>query len=299
LTGVKKKEKTIRNTKGGSGESANTLGKILPKKPVEERKTFEGSGSHTIELDDDVKSEKDSLITNEDRSNKKKNTKDKDCLFPIFESTFERKGDGVQRICIRCLKSKPDRCHHCSICNTCILMMDHHCPWLNNCIGFNNYKYFFDTIFYCTISSTCVSLTYWQVWGKLLDDPDTNFFILYLCSVTYFLAFIFTIVLIGFTCFHIRLMITSYTTLEYCEKRRGTDSTWAVSPYYSTRWCYNMSLKLGFDCWILWFLPFGHTKHRGQGRFFQVYDDEKMKDNNSSRDHGGNPHDKIPEDLSS
>lgn len=31
--------------------------------------------------------------------------------------------------CKKCNFPKPNRTHHCSICNQCILKMDHHCPW--------------------------------------------------------------------------------------------------------------------------------------------------------------------------
>jgi palmitoyltransferase len=53
-----------------------------------------------------------------------------------------------RRFCSHCLKFKPDRCHHCRQCNSCVLKMDHHCPWVINCIGFYNYKYFINMLVY-------------------------------------------------------------------------------------------------------------------------------------------------------
>ncbi|KAF9431439.1 hypothetical protein BGZ76_000310 [Entomortierella beljakovae] len=39
------------------------------------------------------------------------------------------KRDGRRRWCDICKIYKPDRCHHCSECDECVLRMDHHCPW--------------------------------------------------------------------------------------------------------------------------------------------------------------------------
>ena len=53
--------------------------------------------------------------------------------------------------CPFCGRMKPERCHHCSICKKCVLKMDHHCPWVNNCIGFGNYKFFYLFLFYTVL----------------------------------------------------------------------------------------------------------------------------------------------------
>mmetsp|Transcript_27131 Transcript_27131/g.19556 ORF Transcript_27131/g.19556 Transcript_27131/m.19556 type:complete len:91 (+) Transcript_27131:531-803(+) len=34
------------------------------------------------------------------------------------------------------------------MCDTCVFLMDHHCPWVNNCIGLDNLRYFLLFIFY-------------------------------------------------------------------------------------------------------------------------------------------------------
>ncbi|XP_042031238.1 probable protein S-acyltransferase 16 [Salvia splendens] len=49
---------------------------------------------------------------------------------------------GDLRYCQKCSHYKPPRAHHCRICNTnrCVLRMDHHCIWMNNCVGHGNYK---------------------------------------------------------------------------------------------------------------------------------------------------------------
>uniref|UniRef100_A0AC34R0W7 Palmitoyltransferase n=1 Tax=Panagrolaimus sp. JU765 TaxID=591449 RepID=A0AC34R0W7_9BILA len=49
----------------------------------------------------------------------------------------------LEPICRRCHTHKPRNASHCSICDTCIVDMDHHCIWLNNCVGAGNVRHFF------------------------------------------------------------------------------------------------------------------------------------------------------------
>ncbi|XP_068643169.1 probable protein S-acyltransferase 16 isoform X2 [Aristolochia californica] len=60
---------------------------------------------------------------------------------------IKRKG-GDLRYCQKCSHYKPPRAHHCRVCKRCILRMDHHCVWLNNCVGHANYKIFFVFVMY-------------------------------------------------------------------------------------------------------------------------------------------------------
>mmetsp|Transcript_6708 Transcript_6708/g.19524 ORF Transcript_6708/g.19524 Transcript_6708/m.19524 type:complete len:202 (+) Transcript_6708:247-852(+) len=58
------------------------------------------------------------------------------------------------RICHKCNNHwKPPRAHHCKTCKMCIFRMDHHCPWINNCVGLYNQKMFILFLFYTALFS--------------------------------------------------------------------------------------------------------------------------------------------------
>ncbi|KAL7858803.1 hypothetical protein AOLI_G00189050 [Acnodon oligacanthus] len=59
-----------------------------------------------------------------------------------FIESLQLKPGQVVYKCPKCCSIKPERAHHCSVCKRCIRKMDHHCPWVNNCVGENNQKYF-------------------------------------------------------------------------------------------------------------------------------------------------------------
>lgn len=72
---------------------------------------------------------------------------------PHFWGYYIEKADfKKRRYCLICHIFKPERCHHCSACNRCVLNMDHHCPWISNCVGFENRKFFILMLTYIVVS---------------------------------------------------------------------------------------------------------------------------------------------------
>ena len=69
-----------------------------------------------------------------------------------------------KRTCRVCKEIKPARTSHCQMCNLCVFAMDHHCPWVNNCLGQDNYRYFLLFISYLTVGAVWYALTIVSIW---------------------------------------------------------------------------------------------------------------------------------------
>jgi hypothetical protein len=79
------------------------------------------------------------------------------------QRTVEINGVTIQlKWCRTCHIFRPPRAAHCSECNVCVERFDHHCPWMGQCIGRRNYRFFLGFVNSCcllcsyTLGLTCV-----------------------------------------------------------------------------------------------------------------------------------------------
>merc|ERR1711920_810303 len=104
--------------------------------------------------------------------------------------------------------------HHCSICNRCILNMDHHCPWINNCVGFYNRKFFIQLLLYVYSSISIIVITsmHWTMAQSMM----------------FFMCIMLLATLTNFIKFHLKLVLENYTTIENLEREEGAKSKFDI-----------------------------------------------------------------------
>eukprot|EP01116_Phalansterium_solitarium_P000849 TRINITY_DN10698_c0_g1_i1.p1 TRINITY_DN10698_c0_g1~~TRINITY_DN10698_c0_g1_i1.p1 ORF type:complete len:322 (-),score=67.46 TRINITY_DN10698_c0_g1_i1:2-967(-) len=128
-----------------------------------------------------------------------------------------RRGEGFSKVCKQCRRAKPPRAHHCHVCQKCVLRMDHHCPWVGNCVGHHNHKYFMLFLLYLTLGCLVVVAASYGMFRQAGDmhsawrGSSSRGMVIFAFVLTLSVAIAIGLML-GW---HVYLCLTNQTTIEF------------------------------------------------------------------------------------
>lgn len=201
---------------------------------------------------------------------------------PAVVNNVTAKDNGQMRYCSKCMCWKPDRTHHCRTCRTCVLRMDHHCPWFAACIGFRNHKSFLLFLLYTVVFCFVVfSHSFYSLYLFMSDDDrlfgdDVSVNVVFLTVISGIMLLTVTI----FTSYCYYNLFKNQTTIEALEhiryrtnipadKYRYTEAPTSMMTgnIFDIGYKANICSLLG-DNPYLWFLPVYTTP--GDGTSFPI-----------------------------
>jgi palmitoyltransferase ZDHHC1/11 len=138
--------------------------------------------------------------------------------------------------CVFCRRFVQLGCKHCSVCDKCVPGFDHHCRWLNSCVGVKNYNLFATFMGVAWLGMAWVTaFSLYTIQWMLRDitafkahmrthayhSPDRAFPALVVFNFVCLIIAVLGICALGkLILFHVYLHLTHQTTYEHIVKKR-------------------------------------------------------------------------------
>jgi len=177
-------------------------------------------------------------------------------------------------------RPKPPRSHYDHVTKSLVLNMDHYCPWMFNCVGYFNYRYFFNFLWFVVVGLSYGTIICFPAFMKLggkeyrdqvrassqeyqKGDMSEKFVVKHLMDNPYVptpdertpvaLGFMLCLCLAAAVMclgvFHLYLVLSAQTTIEFhgnWTKRRN--KKWK-NPYSAGSWRENWTMIYGTRYW--------------------------------------------------
>jgi len=155
----------------------------------------------------------------------------------VMEETHDKLQEQLKD-CKNCKVPKIVRSHHCQICGYCVFKMDHHCPWINNCVGLNNHRYFILFLTHIFLGTVFINITASPISFSSIKKPVEFTFVTVLCLVG-------MLILIFFNSWNWFLVLRGNTTIEFWMFKTKSNTKNVIKDFGFNDWRDNIYIVFG------------------------------------------------------